>query len=258
MGPAVRGLSAGRRGFSLIELLVVIAIIALLVGLLFPVLATARENARRGQCMSNMRVIIQALKMYKDDWRVFPDVLFGYQLPARPFETRLFPDYVKDRGTFHCPNGFATVPGDPAQLGTLVDFLNPMTGQTSPYLVPEWSNYDFQSRPNNNDPTRVREARYLRKWTPGATTILDDPRQLIYRNPPDSTLVTWCLFHAELDERPGAGYGMPKENRQAVVGFIGGQVQTIPAEKFALWPPECVTPGPQGPRNCPWQVAPKP
>jgi len=54
------------RGFSLVELLVVIAIIAVLIAILMPMLARAREEARRVQCMSNVRTLTQAWLMYAD------------------------------------------------------------------------------------------------------------------------------------------------------------------------------------------------
>jgi prepilin-type N-terminal cleavage/methylation domain-containing protein/prepilin-type processing-associated H-X9-DG protein len=66
-GRSVR-VNGRRAGFTLIELLVVIAIIAILAAILFPVLARAREMARKVVCISNMRQLGTAARMYTQDY----------------------------------------------------------------------------------------------------------------------------------------------------------------------------------------------
>lgn len=89
-------------GFTLIELLVVIAIIAILAGLILPVLARARESARRTACKSNLSQIGKACGMYAEvpaNLGKFPDS--GDDNPM--FSLNLLYDaYIDDPRVFSC------------------------------------------------------------------------------------------------------------------------------------------------------------
>ena len=67
-----------KAGFTLVELLVVIAIIAILVALLLPAVNSAREAARRIQCVNNIRQLALACHNYESANREFPPGLTTY------------------------------------------------------------------------------------------------------------------------------------------------------------------------------------
>lgn len=60
-------LNPRRHGFTLIELLVVISIIAVLVGILLPVMAKVRRSGKAAVCMNNMRSLATATTAYTLD-----------------------------------------------------------------------------------------------------------------------------------------------------------------------------------------------
>jgi prepilin-type N-terminal cleavage/methylation domain-containing protein len=74
-----------QKGFTLVELLVVISIIALLMAILLPALAKARELGKRAVCMNQLKQLGVAWNMYGDDNKerlAVGDVWFSWHFPA--------------------------------------------------------------------------------------------------------------------------------------------------------------------------------
>jgi prepilin-type N-terminal cleavage/methylation domain-containing protein/prepilin-type processing-associated H-X9-DG protein len=65
-------MSRHRRGFTLIELLVVVAITALLISILLPAMARAREQAKMTHCATRVRQLGIGMMMYLHEYDCYP------------------------------------------------------------------------------------------------------------------------------------------------------------------------------------------
>lgn len=210
---------ASRRGFSLVELLTVIAIIAILASIIFPVMAMVSNKARMNKCLTQLHQIGLGVQMFKQDNRRYPDILActvqrdpsGNVIPLSQVTKTtgplgLFPEYVKGGARmFHCPNS------------KYLDDTVAMTDGASGIEFYAYDSYDFMIMPGGS----IRQ-HYTRGWAvmaPGGNpaeavqaVIPDDTaspritgdaaadyeRQLKFRTPPDSTVITWCSNHASI------------------------------------------------------------
>jgi prepilin-type N-terminal cleavage/methylation domain-containing protein/prepilin-type processing-associated H-X9-DG protein len=137
------------RGFTLIELLVVIAIIAVLIGLLLPAVQSARESARRIQCVNNIKQLGLGLHNYISATGALPpgiDTTVTYPGTAPPYDLAqwtawspqaLLLPYVEQGPLYNAANFywnccFASTQGDATNstvyLTRIASFLCPSDG----------------------------------------------------------------------------------------------------------------------------------
>jgi prepilin-type N-terminal cleavage/methylation domain-containing protein/prepilin-type processing-associated H-X9-DG protein len=92
-----------KRKFTLVELLVVIAIIALLAGLMFPVLSSVREKAKKTSCLNNLKQIGVAVSGYVIDFKGHLPVCVRIGTLDDPLSFRNTVE-IKDEKAYHCPS----------------------------------------------------------------------------------------------------------------------------------------------------------
>ena len=151
-----------RPAFTLVELLVVIAIIGVLIGLLLPAVQSAREAARRSQCLNNFRQQGLAMLSFENtygklptggngtDWNSADATAGGYlqnQYDVQSFFTMVLP-YLEEgvvlkgspgAGSGPVPYNFAVAYNDSsapqnqsAAFTKIATFLCPSNGLTTP------------------------------------------------------------------------------------------------------------------------------
>lgn len=114
-----------RHGFTLVELMVVIAIIGILAALLLPAVQSARESARRTQCLNNVKQITLAMHNYELGFRTFPS---GYIDPAPGWAHSLVlpsPYYVRTTWNRARPSGHGIIREQVDETITVSQWLMP-------------------------------------------------------------------------------------------------------------------------------------
>jgi prepilin-type N-terminal cleavage/methylation domain-containing protein/prepilin-type processing-associated H-X9-DG protein len=172
-----------RNAFTLIELLVVIAIIAILAGLLLPVMAKAKAKAQATACSSNLRQLQLAWNIYVDDAN---DFLPPSRLPSATqpgcwalgnaltdtnttnLQKGVLYNYVTGAGVYHCPGDKSTVN------------IQPGLRRVRSYSLNSWLNGDWGVHSTRDTPEdKTKFSQLLDPAPSGMLTFIDEHEKSI-------------------------------------------------------------------------------
>lgn len=161
-------LCSAHRGFTLVEMLTVIAIIALLAAVLFPVFASSRARGRDATCVSNLKQIGMALKLYGADCGEF--LPLANNRPSEdgsPGLPAVLASYAGDTRIFRCPSDIDDMwkPVDDGGEGTSYDYALGMLNIGMPI--------QRQDRPwNMENSTCPLVSDFSENWHTGGANVL--------------------------------------------------------------------------------------
>ena len=181
-----------RKGFTLIELLVVISIIGVLVSLLLPAVQSAREAARRSQCVNNLKQLGLAYHNYADaNGGMLPphtidDPWDGRLAQNQSLQTRLLP-YIEQTVIYNAINWNIPATWVPAAPGGFSGALGMWDAIQATAITNEIKSFLCPSDPNpgelnelgwsgktkrigsNNYPNNIGLNRHLNNWRMNGT-----------------------------------------------------------------------------------------
>ncbi|MDO8588164.1 MAG: type II secretion system protein [Armatimonadota bacterium] len=236
--------SSKQNGFTILELLTVVAIVAILVAMVFPLFKSAKQNIRKTACIANLHTIASALQQYRLDNSAYPACLLGYYTPNQPMDScksaSLYPEYVRSIDDFTCPAISSGSVDDPVTVTVPAtvsgSYLPPPCrtpqGDTWTLQYYRGDSYSWTDFTGSSGGALIT---YLLTWANtqdlvGSYTLSDPPpdpekelrdfgRQLRFKTPDSTTVVTWCANH-----RTGSD--------TILVLFLDGSVASLAPDKM--------------------------
>ncbi len=216
---------AAARAFTLIELLVVLAIVALLIGVLLPSLAGARDSARSVVCLSRLRTLGQTTAMYAERHRgEIPRSTHSAGFGRAPWTVALFEDLTG------VPfEGSSTAWDSPAWWGaTNTHYRCPHDRRESPAVLPGLPfgqpvfsygiNVYFELRLEEIDPIRHAGAR-REPWR-----VIDrapnPARTVLAADQSDSSMTDHIMAHFWSTRGVPAGDGVDQARHGPGAGYV--------------------------------------